>query len=628
MLIIGLGVWLALIVSAAMPQLAGLGQLVMPVWLHVGLGLAVAMRWGWRVWPGLLLGAALAYAHGLSLPLTDALGLSFGDTVAVLAAAALMRRRGGGVLPFFRLSRVLLFLCVGALGLSMATAGWHLLWWSYRLQSGFLAGFPYFMACGMAALTGVLMATPASLYLIVAEPLKLARPLAGRWETALMAVMVTVLAVAQFLLTDSRYGFMAALPSLFIIPLLWMAVRSRLSHAYWLSSLIALLAFAGVAMRNDGYYIDVGNSGVAAASMMLLVQSVSLLVFGALVAERRFAEDWLRRANHQLENKVAERTRQLAESEARLQLMADAAPFPMVMNRLDGGELIYANAQAESLFRHQLSGVDARRVQDFYMNPADREAVTAMLRGEGVVRDHEVRLRTRDGDGFWALISCSVIHSDGELLVISGVNDISERKRLESSLRAANQALQSHVTEIEGLQAGLREQLRRDQLTGLFNRRYLDETLPRLLAHSLALQRPVAVMMVDADHFKRINDNYGHQCGDAVLGALGAYLRDHFRSGDLVCRYGGEEFCILMPGIELEAAAAKAQQLCDAVRELPIVTMEQTLTVTLSIGLAVAPLHGEDTESLVHAADQALYAAKQSGRDRVCVALRHQRALS
>ena len=96
--------------------------------------------------------------------------------------------------------------------------------------------------------------------------------------------------------------------------------------------------------------------------------------------------------------------------------------------RLDGGELIYANAQAESLFRHQLSGVDARRVQDFYMNPADREAVTAMLRGEGVVRDNEVRLRTRDGDGFWALISCSVIHSDGELLVISGVNDISERE--------------------------------------------------------------------------------------------------------------------------------------------------------------------------------------------------------
>jgi GGDEF domain-containing protein len=183
--------------------------------------------------------------------------------------------------------------------------------------------------------------------------------------------------------------------------------------------------------------------------------------------------------------------------------------------------------------------------------------VSRLLHGEGAVRDHEVRLHDAHGRQFWALISCSLVHSDQSLYVISGINDISERKRLEHSLHEANDALRQHVAEIESMHVGLREQVRRDPLTGLFNRRYLDEILPRLLAHMLALNGTVAVMMVDADHFKRINDNHGHPCGDAVLAALGAFLRDRFRSGDVVCRYGGEEFCILMPGMALDTAVKK-----------------------------------------------------------------------
>jgi diguanylate cyclase (GGDEF)-like protein len=175
------------------------------------------------------------------------------------------------------------------------------------------------------------------------------------------------------------------------------------------------------------------------------------------------------------------------------------------------------------------------------------------------------------------------------------------------------------VAEIESMHVGLREQVRRDPLTGLFNRRYLDEILPRLLAHMLALNGTVAVMMVDADHFKRINDNHGHPCGDAVLAALGAFLRDRFRSGDVVCRYGGEEFCILMPGMALDAASEKAEQLCADVANCPS-RRWGNVAHTLSIGLSVCPLHGEDPASLIHAADAALYQAKAQGRDRVCLA--------
>ena len=126
--------------------------------------------------------------------------------------------------------------------------------------------------------------------------------------------------------------------------------------------------------------------------------------------------------------------------------------------------------------------------------------------------------------------------------------------------------------------------------------------------------------MLDADHFKRINDTHGHKSGDRVLSALGAHLSDRFRSSDVVCRYGGEEFLILLPGSSLESAYAKAEELCREVRQMPIAIPGNTLHVTLSIGVAVYPLHGNDAESMIYAADAALYQAKHQGRDRVCAA--------
>jgi hypothetical protein len=123
---------------------------------------------------------------------------------------------------------------------------------------------------------------------------------------------------------------------------------------------VVVLAFVGVLLHNGVAYQDPGLSGIAAAGMLLLVQSLGVLVFGALVAERRHAEDWLRRSNQTLEAKVAERTRQLAQSEARLKLMADASPFPLVMSHLDGGALIYANAKACSSASSMTQGAGYR----------------------------------------------------------------------------------------------------------------------------------------------------------------------------------------------------------------------------------------------------------------------------
>ncbi|WP_158253627.1 sensor domain-containing diguanylate cyclase [Chromobacterium alticapitis] len=596
-----------------------------PPGLQLGLPLALALllRQGGRVWPGLALGMLWLAWREPGLQAADKVLLALSGLGAALLGANLPPRRR---LPFFRLSDVLAFLG-GAVALSslLATLGRVFAWmpaYAHRLPELAWSGAQLWL--GNAAL--LLALAPV---LLLAGSHGRGRPGAACWrETSLVAGATLLLAILVCCGLNGRGGHYAILPYLFIMPLLWLAFRSELLLAHGLSLAIVALVLAGAGLGSGALTIAGAGESLLNAALLALVQAVTLLVFGALLEERRQVERRLLQANQSLEAKVSERTSQLAESEARLRLMADAAPFPLAMNRLAGGELIYANERAEELFGASLQPERALKVQDFYVHAGERDEVAQALRVRGRVEDKEVRLKDAQGREFWAQISCAMVKSDKIWYVINGVSDISERKQLEQSLHDANAALRRQVDEIEVLQQGLREQALRDPLTGLFNRRHLDEILPRVLDHMLALHRDVAVLMVDADHFKRVNDTYGHRCGDLVLTALGAYLSDHFRSGDIVCRYGGEEFFVLLPGASLEAAFTKAQLLCEAVRRMEIDAQGHTLSVTLSIGLALCPLHGEDAESVVLAADEALYQAKQQGRDRVCVAAPLSQALS
>ncbi len=171
------------------------------------------------------------------------------------------------------------------------------------------------------------------------------------------------------------------------------------------------------------------------------------------------------------------------------------------------------------------------------------------------------------------------------------------------------------------LRATLREQTIRDPLTNLFNRRYMEETLEREILRAKRKEDMIGVIMLDIDHFKLFNDNFGHQAGDTLLTAIGNFLQMHIRGEDVACRYGGEEFFLVLPGAKLEPTQKRAQDLIDKVKYLSINFQGKTLgMITLSAGVAVFPENGTTTESLVQSADQALYRAKQEGRDRVIVA--------
>jgi diguanylate cyclase (GGDEF)-like protein/PAS domain S-box-containing protein len=171
------------------------------------------------------------------------------------------------------------------------------------------------------------------------------------------------------------------------------------------------------------------------------------------------------------------------------------------------------------------------------------------------------------------------------------------------------------------LREALRTQSVRDALTGLYNRRYLEELLEREVRRAARGAHSLGVLMIDLDHFKTFNDTYGHDAGDAVLRETGVSLARGIRAEDFVCRFGGEEFVVILPTASLDAACARAERLRLKMKELTVMHQGRSMgMLTVSVGVAVFPEHGLSPKELMAAADAALYEAKRRGRDQVVVA--------
>jgi diguanylate cyclase (GGDEF)-like protein/PAS domain S-box-containing protein len=198
------------------------------------------------------------------------------------------------------------------------------------------------------------------------------------------------------------------------------------------------------------------------------------------------------------------------------------------------------------------------------------------------------------------------------------MDDISTRKKAEADLHAVNKRLKQQLGEIQNLQEKLREQAMRDSITGVYNRRYLEETLSREISHAQRKIYPLSVIMLDIDFFKKVNDTYGHKVGDDVLISLSQLLQAETRDSDCVSRYGGDEFVMVMPEMTEEDAFQRAELWRDAIKNKDFLIGENKVSVTVSMGISTFPANGSDSEALLKAADEALYQAKATGRDRTC----------
>jgi len=208
----------------------------------------------------------------------------------------------------------------------------------------------------------------------------------------------------------------------------------------------------------------------------------------------------------------------------------------------------------------------------------------------------------------------------GYLLVL---HDETEIVAAQQELAGANDGLRRQLDTIEALRAELQELAIHDQLTGLYNRRFLDETIGRELQRSQRNGDPLSVVFLDVDHFKAVNDVSGHAAGDAVLETVGEILRTAVRSSDIACRYGGDEFVVLMPRVGREVAVARAEEWRRMVGAVTVPAADgrpddqPRIQMACSIGVATAPWDGDTVDELMAAADAALYAAKEAGRDQV-----------
>lgn len=263
------------------------------------------------------------------------------------------------------------------------------------------------------------------------------------------------------------------------------------------------------------------------------------------------------------------------------------------------GEL--SNAEINDLFRQLMRQPDEMR-EPLHACEDDISRLEALLKSEALTSE-QVQLLSHISH----LVTRSLDHA---------------HRRAEALVEERTRELRNAYDDLKSQYEQLRQEALRDALTGLFNRRYLDETLEREIRQAQRHQQPVGMVVLDIDHFKQVNDTYGHDGGDAVLRALAQLLQIHIRSGDVVCRFGGEEFVIVLPGATLEDTRRRAEALLQHIRQMPLEHRNQSLgTITASAGVAAFPAHGKSGTALFRAADRALYCAKMGGRNRVVAAL-------
>lgn len=319
----------------------------------------------------------------------------------------------------------------------------------------------------------------------------------------------------------------------------------------------------------------------------------------------------------------------LSELRARLNLLSE--------NLEDAGLYVYAHdAQGKPRFEYlsasmeALTGVktadalqDAWNIHSLILP----EYLTRLLEMEEQSRQSltrfEIEIRQKHaitGEIQWLLLRSTPRRRPDGTTVWYGVQiDISARKHNEHLLQEANTRLRLQMQEIEQLHEVLREQSLRDPLTGLYNRRYLSETLEREIARAERENTPLSVIISDIDNFKRINDTYGHQAGDRFLVEIARLMNKNARRSDIVCRYGGEEFLLVLPGTSVESAAKRADEIRQKCTQLHLHQGGQDMQVSMSFGVATYPIHGSQADEIIIKADQALYLSKAAGRNRVRV---------
>ena len=323
------------------------------------------------------------------------------------------------------------------------------------------------------------------------------------------------------------------------------------------------------------------------------------------------------------ERRHAEESLHIAEEDYRA--IFEGAPVGIFRSAVDGLFIKVNQAMAE-IYGYRSSEEMINNEKSFaaqmYANPILRDEFERLLAEQEEVLGFESLDHYMNGSPLWTSANVRrVKNADGEIMYYEGfVIDITARKQSEVALQKVNNQLQIQLDEIRELQAVLHDQAIHDQLTGLYNRRYMQEAISREHARAARDGYPISIIVLDLDHLKATNRKYGHFTGgDIALQVLSEHLKSMTRAEDIVCRYGGDEFLIALHNTPAQVAYDRAEQWRTSLLSTNIDSNGTKFNISFSAGIAVFPANGQNIEEVMQAADKALYQAKEMGRN--CVVL-------
>jgi diguanylate cyclase (GGDEF)-like protein len=609
------------------------------VWPPAGIALAAFLILGNYAWPAILVGAFL-----VNLTTSDAvlpsLAIAFGNTFEGFVGATLVNRHANGMRAFERGQDVIKFAILGGMvgPVLSATVGiTSLVWGGLATPADIL---PVWSTWFLGDVTGILIVAP--LIILWAGYSKFSWTSARVAEAGFLLLTSILISLAVF----SNQAMIGAknYPLEFLIApaVIWAAFRFGQRETATITAIISAIAIAGTLQGFGPFARSLPNESLLLLQGFMATVTIMGLVMAALISERRDIESALRASNERLRLSFDG----LQQHNEKMILLNEMGDLLQSCSMVDEAYTIIGQL-GERLFPHESGAL-------YMINDSQSHVEAAVAWGAFPPEQDAFAL-----DECWALrrgrihslyesglellcphmktrpplaALCIPMMAQGEAMGIfhlqrglatSSLMELERPVISESGPQLAKAMADTIALALANLKlrTSLLHQSIRDPLTDLFNRRYLEETLEREVRRASRLQRSVAVVMLDIDHFKNFNDTYSHDAGDTLLRELGHFLQHQIRGGDFACRYGGEEFALIVPEISLPDIRRHAERLREEVKDLRIQYNGGTLeTITLSLGVAVFPEHGMNGKAVLHAADAALYEAKRRGRDQVVIA--------
>ena len=296
------------------------------------------------------------------------------------------------------------------------------------------------------------------------------------------------------------------------------------------------------------------------------------------------------------ERKRAEES--VRQSELKLRSILESAPYPIMILDPESMKVLYANRSTYQLFEfpQEKSLTEISDMNSFWIQAEDRDTVLRLIAEDGDIRNREMLMKTARGKMFWALLSATPMDFGGDRALFVSLLDVTDKKLIQE--------------ELERLATT-------DPLTGIFNRRSFFDTANKEIRRSVRYNYPFTLLMLDIDHFKRVNDSYGHAFGDQVIQRFTEVVNECLREEDLFGRVGGEEFAVILVAADLEGALTVAERIRENWQQSELQTEGKNVSFTVSIGVAELRNPRESVDMVMERADKALYVAKEEGRNRV-----------